>query len=120
MALKLELEGDNLAVIRSTDVLTRAEADEIKKDVIAIIKAQGSVKVLIVIEESFASLEALANWDDDHDDEFIQQHVERMAIVGDLRWRDSALLFFLNGLLPFSIKYFNSGQEEFARAWLVH
>ena len=42
-----------------------------------------------------------------------------MAIVSDLRWRDSALLFFLNSMVPFQMEYFKSDQEEFARAWLV-
>jgi len=118
MTLKLESEQNSLLVIRASDVLTRIESDEIKKEVVTLIKARGKLNILIIIEEGFANLEAFANWDDDHDDEFIQKHVKRMAIVGDLKWRDSALMFFLGGLLPFSIQYFKSGQEAFARAWL--
>ncbi|MDO9103525.1 MAG: STAS/SEC14 domain-containing protein [Methylovulum sp.] len=118
MALILESDGSNLVVIRSSTVLTRAEADDVKKQVIAVIGRQGKISILIIIEAGFVNVDALANWDDDHDDEFIQKHIIRMAIVGDLKWRDSALLFFLNGWLPFSIKYFKADQEDFARAWL--
>lgn len=118
MTLKLEPEQNNLLVIRASDVLTRIESDETKKEVVKLIKARGKLNILIIIEESFANLEAFANWDDDHDDEFIQRHINRMAIVGDLKWRDNALMFFLGGLLPFSIQYFKPGQEAFAKAWL--
>ena len=40
--------------------------------------------------------------------------------VGDLRWRDSALLFLFNTMVPFQIEYFPVAQEEFAKAWLAH
>lgn len=120
MALKLEFEEGNLVHLRASEVLTRAESDEVKRQIVAFIKRHGNIKVLILIEKGFTNLEEFANWDDDHDDEFIQRHVSRMAVVGDLRWRDSALLFFLHGLLPFSIEYFKAGQEDLARAWLGH
>jgi len=118
MALSIEFEANNLFVIRSSGVLERDEVDAIKRHVVNFIKRHGRATGLIIIEDGFQSLSAFASWDDDEDDEFIQQHVDRLAIVGDLRWRDSALLFFLNGFVPFSIEYFKSGQETFARAWL--
>jgi hypothetical protein len=119
MAIELEYEDANLVIIRGSGVVKRAEADEIKRQVVALIHRYGNINVLIMIEEGFSNLEAFVDWSDDHDDEFIQKHVNRMAIVGDLKWRDSALLFFLKGYLPFSIEYFKAGQEEFARAWLI-
>jgi len=118
MALSIEFEANNLFVIRSTGVLERGEADAIKKQVVSFIKRHGRATGLIIIDEAFQSLSAFASWDDDEDDEFIQKHIDRLAIVGDLRWRDSAMLFFLNGFVPFSIEYFKAGQETFARAWL--
>lgn len=110
----------NLAIIRATDVISRAEADAIKKDIISIIRRYGKVNILIIIEQDFTNLDMLANWDDDEDDEFIQKHIIRMAILGDIKWKDRALLFFLKGFLPFSMEFFKVGQEGFARAWLLH
>jgi hypothetical protein len=118
MTLKLEVEKNNLIIIRASDVLKRTESDQAKKEVVSIIQQIGRINIMIVIEEGFSNLEAFVSWDDDHHDEFIQQHINRMAIVGNLRWRDDALLFFLGGLLPFSIEYFKFGQEELAMAWL--
>lgn len=120
MAVSFEYEHPGLAVIRASGVLERAEADAVKQRVIAVIHQQGRVNVLIVIEVGFSNLEEFADWNDDHDDEFIQKHVGRLAIVGDLKWRDIALLFFLKGFLPFPIEFFKTGQEDFAKTWLAH
>ncbi len=42
-----------------------------------------------------------------------------MAIVGEERWRDLTLLFTSQGLRPFPIEFFTSGQLAEARAWLA-
>ena len=120
MALQLSYEDGNLAVVRASDTITRTETDEIKRQIVRFIRRYGRIQVLIIIEENFANLDMLASWDDDQDDEFIQQHVNRLAILGDIKFRDRAVLFFLKGFLPFSIEFFKSGHEEFARAWLTH
>ena len=52
-------------------------------------------------------------------DKVIKQNIIRLAVVGDLRWRDSALLFLFNSMVPFQIEYFPVHQESFALAWLV-
>jgi hypothetical protein len=121
MDIVFTAEPNNLAVIRASGILTRAKSDAIKRQVIDFIIKNGcsKIKILIIIEEDFSNLEAFANWEDDHDDEFIQQHILRMAIVGHLKWRDSALMFFLAGLLPFTIEFFKTEQEVFARSWLT-
>jgi hypothetical protein len=52
-------------------------------------------------------------------DAYLQQNVRRLALVGDLRWRDTVLLFFLSAVAKFQIEYFKPEQEDFARAWLA-
>ena len=42
-----------------------------------------------------------------------------MAIVGERRWEELALLFTAKGLRTFSIQYFDPAQVATARAWLV-
>ncbi|GAB6139461.1 hypothetical protein JCM14076_01900 [Methylosoma difficile] len=118
MALTIQFEENNLFVVRSSGVLDRPDADAIKKEVVSFMKRHGRAIGLIIIEDGFLNVSKFASWDDDEDDEYIQKHLDRLAIVGDLRWRDSALLFFLNGFVPFSIEFFKTDQEAFARAWL--
>lgn len=121
MPLHLSHEAaGNLAIVRATDIISRAEADTAKKDIINIIRRYGKVNILIIIEKDFANLDMFANWDDDEDDEFIQKHIIRMAILGDIKWKDRALLFFLKGFLRFSMEFFKLEQEALARAWLLH
>ncbi len=119
MAIKFEFEDNGLIMVRGSGVLTREAFDDAKKQVIAHIKQCGRVYILIRIEEDFTNLEASATWRDDQDDEFIQRYVSRLAIVGEAKWSEDALLFFLSGLLPFPIKYFKFSEEELAKAWLI-
>jgi hypothetical protein len=119
MPIQLQFETADLAVVHVSGVLQRPEVDDAKRQVFAHMMEHGSMHVLIKIDPGFGNLQAFAKWDDIEEDRFIQQHVIRVALVGDLRWRDSALLFLLGGLVPFQIEYFNADQEHFARAWLL-
>jgi hypothetical protein len=42
-----------------------------------------------------------------------------MAIVGDRRWKDLALIFACKGIRPFPIEYFAPSEIEKARVWLT-
>lgn len=118
MTIIRSLEDHDLMVFVGSGVVTRPEFDEAKKYVMAQIKEHGNVRVLITIAEDFVGLESFASWHDTQADEFIQQHVRRLAIVGSSQWSEDAMLFFLGGLLPFPIQYFKSGEDALARAWL--
>jgi SpoIIAA-like len=46
------------------------------------------------------------------------QHIEKMAIVGDEKWKDDAFAFTAKGFRPTTIEFFaESGLNE-ARTWL--
>ena len=42
-----------------------------------------------------------------------------MAIVGERKWEDLALMFTAEGLRQFPIEYFDSARLAAARAWLA-
>jgi hypothetical protein len=44
--------------------------------------------------------------------------VERIAIVGDDKWRADAQVFLLAGLRAAPVRYFAAGEVEQARGWL--
>ena len=46
------------------------------------------------------------------------QHIEKMAIVGDEKWRDDALAFTAKGFRPTAIEFFGASRLNEARAWL--
>jgi hypothetical protein len=73
----------------------------------------------LVLAENFAGWGKDGHWSDFS---FQQQHdedIERMAIVGEERWRDLTLLFTSQGLRPFPIEFFTPGRLAEARAWLA-
>jgi hypothetical protein len=46
------------------------------------------------------------------------QHIEKMAIVGDEKWRDDALAFTAKGFRPTAIEFFLESRLAEARKWL--
>ena len=41
-----------------------------------------------------------------------------MAIIGDKRWEELAMIFVASGLRIFPIEYFATGELDMARDWL--
>jgi hypothetical protein len=119
MTLSVTFEPGQVVVMRARGILLRAEVDAAKRKVHDHMQTHGRQHALVLIEDGFTNLEAFASWEDIDVDHYIQQHVIRLAVVGDLRWRDTAVLFFMNAVSQFQIEYFKAGQEEFARAWLI-
>ena len=120
MPILVTFEAPHSVHLRVSGTLMRAEVDAAKREVHAHMQMHGKCLVLIVLEPGFSNLEAFASWDDIDVDHAIQQSVIRLALVGNLRWRDSALLFLFNSMVPFQIEYFPAEQEGFALAWLTH
>lgn len=119
MTVSLSFEEGNLVVIRGSGELKRDEVDQTKRQIYNYILANGPIYMLFLIDEAFKSFEAFASWEDIEEDAVIQPNVKRLALVGDLRWRDQALLFLITAVASFQIEYFKPEQEEFARVWLL-
>lgn len=119
MTISLSFENKELIVGRVSGELKLSELDAAKQQVFQHIQQQGRISILILIGEDFAGLEADTEWHDDERDSFIQQQVDHLAIVGQPYLQEDAILFFLGGLMPFPIKYFDAAHEDLARGWLT-
>lgn len=117
MAIKFE-ENNNFIVSHISDVFKQAEMNEIKGRIRKLSETSNAIRVLVIIETDFINLEDAVNWNDDTEDDALLKKVKQLAIVGDLRWRDKALLFALDGITPVAIEYFPPEQIELAKAWL--
>jgi len=120
MSVELSFDTPGLTEVRVTGVLLRHEVDDAKRRLHAHMTAHGPQHVLIHLEAGFGNLQAFASWDDIEEDADIQRQVVRLAIVGDLRWREAALLFVMNAVGRFRIDDFKPEEEALARAWLLH
>jgi hypothetical protein len=98
--------------------LTQAELKSVQKAAGEIIDKQGKCR-LLVLTENFAGWERGGAWSDQSFQAAHDASIERMAIVGDRKWEDLALLFTAKGLRAFPIEYFEPGQLAAARAWLA-
>ena len=108
---------DGIVTIRISDKLRQAELLVAQKAMSEIIRKEGKIRVLVRAEQ-FAGWESGSQWDDfsfqaEHDDD-----IERMAIVGDDKWKNLALVFTAQGLRKFPIRYFATADLDKARAWL--
>lgn len=105
-------------VIQASELIGRPEADQVRQAVVAHAQ-QGELRVLICLHPELVGLDPAADWTyDTFEDEWLQRQVKQIAIVGDPKWQDHALMFFLSGIVPAPIKFFPTEQESLARAWL--
>ena len=81
--------------------------------------AAGKVKVLIRLDD-FAGWEPSDQWGDVS---FFFQHdadIEKIAIVGDPRWRDEMLVFLFADYRRAEAQFFAAADLEQAEAWLMN
>lgn len=110
--------SEGLVTLRIAGRLTEAELAAANQGVADFIRSHGNVRIL-VLADGFEGWDQGGHWDDFTLQEENDQHIEKMAIVGDTRWEELALLFTAQGLRPFPIEYFLPSDLPKAQAWLA-
>jgi hypothetical protein len=104
-------------VLRLSGTLLRSEFDGVQGRTAADIDTGVKPRIFAILE-NFEGFERGADWGDL---EFLFSHsneIAKIAIVGEPRWESDALAFAGAGFRRAPVKYFFSGQEAQARAWL--
>lgn len=117
MSVEFELENEHVIVFQVSGTLKKAEFDDAQRQCEEIIKKTGHVKFLI-LTENFEGWERAEGWGDWSFAERNDAYIEKIAVVGDEKWRDSVFAFTGKGFRPVAIEYFDAGQEIKARQWL--
>src|SRR5262245_59708626 len=78
---------------------------------------EGIIRALM-LAEGFEGWERHVEWGDVSFMMGDGQHIEKMAIVGDEKWRDDALAFTAKGFRPTAIEFFPTSRLHEARTWL--
>jgi len=120
MTISVEFTPPNRVDVHVDGLMLRVDVDAAKHQIHDLMQEHGKCLMMIHLETGMLGMQALVNWDDIDVDHFIKQHVIRLAVVGDLRWRDSALLYLFNSMVPFQIEYFPAAHNVLADAWLTH
>ena len=118
MSAEISYVAGGILTLKVTGRLTQAELAAVQKSAGDIIGKQGKVRILVLTED-FQGWERGGDWNDfsfqaEHD-----HNIERMAIVGDPKWRDLTFIFTAKGLRKFPIEYFEPARLAAAHAWLA-
>jgi len=103
--------------IKVRGILKKADYDQIIQIAKVTIAREGKVRALVMLE-GFQGWERHEDWGDISFMMEQGQHIEKMAIVGDEKWRDDALAFTAKGFRPTAIEFFTASRMNEARIWL--
>ena len=109
--------SDNILSLKISGKLNESELRAVQTRAATLIREHGAVRIL-VLAEGFEGWESKGDWGDlwfqlEHD-----QHIAKLAMVGEKKWEELSLVFTAKGMRPFPIEYFEPNEESLARAWL--
>lgn len=118
MPMTLRHDRGTVYRIEVSGVLRKSELDECQASLVRELDRVGTVRLLFLLTD-FRGWERGAAW---NDLTFFVRHgsrVERLAIVGDERWRSESLMFAGADLRAAPVEYFEQQDLDRARAWLL-
>jgi hypothetical protein len=116
MPATLEHEGDDVYLVKASGMLAKSELEAVEAAMVPVL-ARGKIRLLILLER-FEGWKRGDDWSDMHFYETHGASVERIAIVGEEKWRADAQVFLLAGLRAAPVRFFGAGELEQARGWL--
>jgi hypothetical protein len=120
MPIALTNAGDNVFRVQLQGMLRKADLDRCQAQLASEMRRLGPVRLLFVLD-GFGGWEPGDNWSDLS---FYARHgdlIERIAIVGEEKWRSEALMFAGADLRRAKVEFFAGppASTEDARVWLT-
>ena len=115
--MQLHHESANILRVDVRGVLRQPELERCQREVLDEVSKTGAVRLLFVLD-GFEGWDPRDNW---RDMSFYVTHgddIERIAIVGEQRWRETTMMFAAADLRKAPVEFFDEGALEEARAWL--
>lgn len=117
MSAEIISHFDGIVTAKITGKLTHPELTALQQSMLGIIGREGGIRVLIICED-FQGWAKEGDWADVSFQHTSDPYVNKMALVGEKKWEDLALLFTGKGFREFPIEYFEPGELDKAREWL--
>lgn len=118
MAIELNENVEaKLLEVQASGKLSKEDYEHFEPAVSGLIESAGKIKVLFVMHD-FHGWEMGAVWEDI---KFATHHcrdIEKIAMVGENAW-EKWMATICKPFTMSSIKYFDAGEEEAAREWLI-
>jgi SpoIIAA-like len=120
MPMAMTQEAGNIFRLDMRGTLRKADLDRCQASLAAEMRRLGPVRLLFVLDR-FEGWEPSDNWSDLTFYATYGDTIDRIAIVGDERWRSEALMFAGADLRRAPVEFFpgSSGADAAARAWLT-
>jgi hypothetical protein len=117
MSTEIVSNSGGILTARISGRLTQPELASLQASAQDSIHQQGHVSMLIIAED----FQGWRDGDDWSDVSFMENdpYIRKMAIVGEKRWEELALIFAASPVRKFPIEYFQPAELERARAWLA-
>ena len=103
--------------LRIRGMFKKADHERLIQIAKAAIAREGKIRALILAED-FEGWERHEDWGDVSFMMGEGQQIEKMAIVGEEKWRDDALAFTAKGFRPTAIEFFPAARINEAHLWL--
>jgi len=119
MAVSLRHEHDNVYRMDISGVLQERDFTAMQRQLAADLDGVGRIRLLVML----TGFEGWGTGATSQNLAFYVRHggqIERIAIVGDERWRDEALMFAAADLRDAPVAFFDAPQASQAREWLSH
>ena len=117
MPVEIVDASGKLLQIKIRALLKKADYDRIIQVAKEAVAREGKVRALIMLE-GFDGWERREDWGDVSFMMGQGQHIEKMAIVGDEKWKDDALAFTGKGFRPTAAEFFPASRLNEAHTWL--
>ena len=114
----IQANADGVVHARISGVMTPEDQQGLEDMAARLIDAGQTISLLVTLED-FQGWKKDPAWDSDLD--FQASHgndIARIAIVGDERWRDDALLYVGKGFRRTGVAFFTPESLDAAKAWL--
>jgi len=117
--MSIEIIGthNNVLMITLSGRLKQSEHAELQRSMAEKVGKQEKMGVL-VIATAFEGWDKSSRWDDLEQQFAMDPLIRKMAIVGDKKWEDLAIMFTAKGLRRFPIEYFTPAEIAKATAWV--
>ena len=117
MSVEIADVSDGLLTVKITGKLEKSDFERAQASVLEMVRKYGKAR-LLVIATDFLGWAREDDWNDVASPAKLDEHIEKIAIVGEKRWEDLALAFTGKGFRPVAIEYFVPADLARARAWV--
>ncbi len=118
MAVELVGVVDDLMTARISGLLREEELTALQMRAAEMIQRTGMVRFFVIVEE-FEGWAKEGDWGNVWFQSEYDEGIEKMAIVGDMKWEELARVFTGQGARRFPIRYFSTEEIDAAREWIA-